>query len=280
MGFDMGRAWSEGLARVKANFQLLAVLGGIFFFLPSVLLFVAMPDAMGSMMNPDMDPTDMEQVVAGFGAGFFLLYLFIIVASFIGQTAMIALMGDARRVSVGEAIGTGVKVLLPLIAIAVIFILGYFVVGLVLGLVFGLVVAGAGAVSTGLAGILTFIGVVALLLAVLWVLTRFSMTLPVLALEGSLNPITALGRSWRMTRPAQMRLFLFYVLLVVAYVVIALVAFMIMGVIVAAIGAPTALGFLNGLIGALVAMVFSGVVVGIYLQLAGPAVRNVSETFE
>jgi len=280
MNFDMGRAWSEGVARVKANFQLLAVLGGIFFFVPSVLLFVAMPDAMGAMMSPDMDPANMEQVLAGLGAGFFAIYLLIILASFIGQTAMIALMGDARRISVGEAIATGVKVLLPLLAIVIIFVIGYMVIGLAAGLAVGLLVAGAGAVSTGLAGALTAVLVVGLIVAVLWVLTRFSMTLPVLALEGSLNPFGALGRSWRMTRPVQWRLLLFYVLLFVAYMVIALVAFMIMGVIVAAVGAPSALGFLNGLIGALVAMVFSGVVVGIYLQLAGPAAATVSETFE
>ncbi len=279
MNFDMGQAWSDGIARVKANFQLLVVLGGIFFFLPSVLLFVAMPDAMGAMMSPDMNTANMEQVMAGLGAGFFAIYLLIILASFIGQTAMIALMGDPRRIAVGEAIGTGVKVLLPLFAILVMFLIGYVVVGLLAGLLFGLLVAGAGALSTGLAAAVTTVLIVTLILAMLWVLTRFSMTLPVLALEGSLNPIGALGRSWRMTRPVQWRLLFFYVLLFIAYIVIALVAFMIMGVVVAALGAPSALGFLNGLIGALVAMVFSGVVVGIYLQLAGPA-ASVSETFQ
>jgi hypothetical protein len=280
MSFDMGRAWNDGIARVKANFQLLAVLGGIFFFLPSVLLFVAMPDAMTAMMNPDMNAASMEQVVAGLGVGFFGLYLLIILASFIGQTAMIALMGDARRVSVGEAIGTGVKVLLPLFAILVLFVIGYFVVALAIGLVVGLVISGAAAVSAGLATALTVVLFAAMFVAVLWAMTRFSMTLPVLALEGSLNPIAALGRSWRITRPVQWRLLLFYVLLFIAYLVLALVLFMIMGVIVAAIGAPSALGFLNGVVGALVAMVFSGVVVGIYLQLAGPAAATVSETFE
>lgn len=280
MTFDMGRAWSEGIARVKANLQVLAILGGIFFFVPSVLLFVAMPDAMGAMMSPDMDPQNMEQIMAGLGAGFFLLYLAIVLASFVGYTAMIALMGDPRRVSVGEAIGTGIKVLLPLLALLIIFIVGYFVAALAVGLVFGLLIAAVGSVSTGFAGVLTFILAIAVLLAVLWVLTRFSMTLPVLALEGTLNPFTALGRSWKLTQPAQMRLFLFYVLLFVAYLVIALVTFMIMGTIAAAMGTPSALGFLNGVIGALVAMVFSGVIVGIYLQLAGPSVSNVSETFE
>lgn len=280
MTFDMGRAWSEGMARVKANFQLLAILGGIFFFVPSVLLFVAMPDAMGAMMNPQMDATNMEQVMSGLGAGFFGMYLIIVLASFIGQTSMVALMGDSRRISVGEAIGTGVKVLLPLLAILVVFVIGYFVVALIGGMIMGLLIAGASALSTGLAAALTAVMVIAIIVAMLWVLTRFSMTMPVLALEGSLNPFAALGRSWRITKPVQWRLLLFYILLFVAYMVLALVLFMLMGLIAAAIGTPSALGFLNGIVGALVAMVFSGVVVAIYLQLAGTGAASVSEAFE
>jgi hypothetical protein len=280
MNFDMGRAWNEGIARVRANFQVLTILGGIFFFVPSVLLFIAMPDAMGAMMSPDMDPQNMEQIMAGLGAGFFLMYLLIVLASFVGYAAMIALLGDSRRVSVGEAIVTGIKVLLPLLALLVIFAIGYFVIALVVGLVFGLLIAAVGTVSGGIAAALTFVMVIAILLAVLWVLTRFSMTLPVLALEGSLNPFNALGRSWKLTQSVHLRLFLFYVLLTVAYLVIALVAFMIMGTLVAAMGTPSALGFLNGVIGAFVAMVFSGVVVGIYLQLAGPSAGTITDAFE
>ncbi len=279
MKFDMGSAWSDGMARVRANFQLLAILGGVFFFLPSVLMFVMLPDMMGAMMSPNFDPENSTAILESLGPTFFGVYLLVILASFVGYTAMIALMGDGRRVSVGESIAIGFKALLPLVALLVMFGLAYFVAAFAVGIVLGLIIAALGAISEGLAGVFTFVAVIGLIAAMLWAMTRLSLTLPVIALESTLNPIRALSRSWTLTGPSQGRLFLFYVVLTVAYIVIALVVFMVLGLFISAIGAPTALGFLNGILGALVAMVFSGILVAIYLQLAGTTAA-VSETFE
>ncbi|MCL4671766.1 MAG: hypothetical protein KJZ64_02265 [Sphingomonadaceae bacterium] len=280
MNFDMGRAWSEAIAKLGANFSLLAILGGVFFFVPSLLMFIALPDVMGTLMSPNMDPTQMEAVMADLGPSFFGFYLLVIVTSFIGYVAMVALLGDNSRLSVGEAIGRGVKALLPLLAILVIVIVAYFVIALVLGLVMGLLLAAVGSASTGLAAALTFVIVIAIIGALLWVMTRLSMITPVIALENTMNPFTVLGRSWALTGPAQGRLFLFYLVLFIAYFVVALVAFMIMGLITSAIGAPSVLGFLNGIVGALVAMLFSAIFVAIYSQLAGATAANVGDTFE
>lgn len=281
MRFDMGRAWSEGIARLQSNFSLLAILGGVFFFLPAMVMFLAVPDVMGPMMGgQEMDPEDMAALFENVGATFFLAYLLVFVASMIGYVAMVALIGDGEGVSVGQAIATGFKALLPLIAIMLIFLVGYFLFALVIGLIIGVVIAGIGSASSALAGIITFILVVGIVLALLWVMTRFSMTMPVIAIERVMNPFTALRRSWRMTAPVQARLFLFYVLLFVAYIVIAIVVFMIIGLIASAAGAPSVLGFLNGITGALVAMVFSGIVVAIYAQLVGSSPANLGDTFE
>lgn len=279
MKFDMGSAWNEGIARVRANFQLLAVLGGVFFFVPSVLMFVMLPDVMGAMMSPNFDPENSTAILESLGPTFVGIYLLVIIASFVGYTAMIALMGDGRRVSVGESIGIGFKALLPLVALMVLFLVAYLIAAFGVGIVLGLIIAGLGAISEGLAGVFTFVAVIGLIAAMLWVMTRLSLTLPVIALENTLNPIKALTRSWQLTGPSQGRLFLFYVVLTVAYIVVALVVFMVLGLFISAIGAPTALGFLNGIVSALVAMVFSGLVVAIYLQLVGTTAA-VSETFE
>ena len=262
MNFDMGRAWSDAIAKLGANFSLLAILGGVFFFVPSLLMFIALPDVMGTLMSPNMDPTQMEAVMADLGPSFFGFYLLVIVTSFIGYVAMVALLGDNSRLSVGEAIGRGVKALLPLLAILVIVIVAYFVIALVAWTV------------------VPFVIVIAIIGALLWVMTRLSMITPVIALENTMNPFTVLGRSWALTGPAQGRLFLFYLVLFIAYFVVALVAFMIMGLITSAIGAPSVLGFLNGIVGALVAMLFSAIFVAIYSQLAGATAANVGDTFE
>lgn len=280
MNFDMGRAWNEATAKLSANFSLLAILGGVFFFVPSLIMFIALPDVMGALMAPNADPTQIEAMMASLGPSFFGIYLLILLASFVGYVAMVALLGDNRRVSVGEAIGTGFKALLPLIAIMLILIVAYFIVAIGIGLVFGLLVAAVGAASTGAAAGLTFILIIAAIIGVLWVLTRLSMITPVIALENTMNPLTVLSRSWSLTRPVQRSLFLFYLVLFVAYFVVAIVLFMIMGLITTLLGMPSVLGFLNGLTGALVAMLFSAIFVAVYNQLAGTSVANISDAFE
>ena len=37
MTFDMNRTWNEALSLVRANFQLLAVIAGVFLLLPTVV---------------------------------------------------------------------------------------------------------------------------------------------------------------------------------------------------------------------------------------------------
>lgn len=280
MEFDMGRAWNDAIARFGANFSLLAILGGVFFFIPSLVMFIALPDVMGTLMSPNMAPADMETVMANLGGTFFGIYALILLASMVGYVAMVALLGDGRRPSVGEAIGIGFKALLPMIAILLILAVAYIVVVLLGGLLAGLVIGAIGAVSTGAASALGFVMVLGLIAALLWIMTRLSMVTPVIALENTMNPFTVLSRSWSLTRPAQARLFLFYFVLFIAYFVIALVAFMIMGVISTALGAPSVLGFLNGIVGALVAMLFSALFVAVYLQLAGTTAANIGDTFE
>lgn len=280
MNFDMGRAWSEAVARFGANLSLLAILGGVFFFLPSLLMFIALPDVMGTLMAPNMDPADMEAVMGNLGPSFFGLYLLVILATFVGYVAMVALLGNSGRTSVGESIGMGFKALLPLLAITVILFVAFFVAVMLVSLVLGVVVAGVGAASGGIAATLGFIIAVATMVLVLWAMTRLSLITPVIAIEQTMNPFAVLGRTWRLTRPVQGRLFLFYLVLFAAYVVIALVLFMIMGMIAAALGAPSALGFLNGIVGAVVAMLFSAIIVAVYNQLAGPSLASIGSTFE
>ncbi len=279
MTFDMGAAWSEGLARVGANLSLLAVLGGVFFFVPAVIMYIAMPELMDMMMMPGGDPEAMTRMLEASLPRLTAIYTLVMIASFIGYTAMIALIGDRGRLSVGEAIGVGFKALLPLIGVLLIGVVAYVLFALIVGLLLGLVVGGLAAISQGLAyGVAVLVGI-ALFIGIMLVLTRVSMTMAVIALERVVNPITALRRSWAMTGPVQWRLLGFYVLFFAAYMVLALVLFMVLGLILAAVGSPAAFGFLNGLIGAAAAIVISGLVVGIYRQLTASAPATVSETF-
>lgn len=276
MTLDMSAAWSDGLAKVKANFQLLAIVGGVFFLLPAIVMGFVLPDAMAAVSQPSFDPDAAEKLLASLGPSFFGMYAIAIVATFIGYVAMMALMSDRSRPTVGEAIGRGLKAFPTMMAVLIAFMLAYILLALAVGLVAG----GLGLISSTLAGIAVFIGIVGVLVGVALIATRMSMSMPVIALEDTLNPVTVLKRSWTMTKPVQWPLLGFFVLLTVGYMVIAIVLSLVVGLAIAAIGSPVLSGIFNGVIGTIVAMIFTGVVAAVYDQLNGGSAASLSDTFE
>lgn len=281
MQFDMNRTWSEAVALVRANFQLLALIAGIFMLLPSLILVVAMPQVLTAGFagaeggSPDEAAAQLMEVMPGF----FAVVLVLLFISMIGYAAMVALIGPDRP-TVGAAIGKAVKSLPTLIGVLLIFIVGYFLVSLVIGLIVGLLAVAIGLV----AGSSTASFLMALLIFALigYVCTRFSLILPTVVLEGVLNPFRAYARSWRLTAPDHLKIFGFFVLLFVVYFVVAMLLVTLMGAMgIVAGGAVTLLfGIISGLIGMVVAMIVTGIVVSMHGQLAGISGRTVSETFE
>lgn len=279
MAFSMNRTWNEAVAMFRSNFQLLAVVGGVFVLIPSLLMYMALPDLFGALMLAEGDPEAMEEMVLAMLGPLLLWGSIGFLAQMVGYLAMIVLMG-ADRPTVGEAIVVGLKGLLPVIAATLLFALLY----AVLALVFGLLVGGlAAALGDGGAVALSFVLVVGLLVATFYIAIRFVLTMPVIGLERTLNPIGAMLRSWRLTGHAAWRIVGFFALLFVAYMVLSLVFMGIIGGALGALGGGSGaflIGLLNGVIGALVAMIFSAILVSIYRQLAGPGAREVSEAFE
>ena len=84
--------------------------------------------------------------------------------------------------------------------------------------------------------------------------------------------------------PFKWRIFGFWVLLFLVYLVIAMLMYGIFGMMGALAASSTGslmvLGIFNGIVGALVAMLVSGIVVAMYQQLAGENPATLSETFE
>ena len=272
MTFDMNRTWSQSLALVKANFSLLSVIAGVFLLLPGALFYVALPELMNALATTQ-DPDRMMAILeahAGKLAGFGLLAT---IAQLIGYLGMIALMGDDRP-TVGEALRRAFAGLPTAVGATLLLVLVYVVVGLALSVVLGLLAAGAGAVGgEGLAAVIVMIGVAAVMVAVLYIVTRFTLTTPAIVLDKLANPVTAMKRSWGLTRPHAMRIFGFFALLFVAYLVIAMLLGGVVGLIASALGggAATALvnGLFNGVLGAGVAMLFSAILTSMHQQLTG-----------
>lgn len=274
----MNRTWSQAMALVRKNAQLLAIIAGVFLLLPALVFALLVPSTFDLMRMGETSGEISQQMQAMLGP--LLIYWLIgTILQLIGYGAMVALIGEDRP-TVGEAIMLGIRSLPTIIGATLLFILAYAALGVALSLVISLLGALAGGTVMTL---LVFVLVGALVAVVLYVVTRLLLTLPVVVLEGVRNPVTALKRAWRLTKPHGPAIFGFYMLLFIAYFVINLLLVGVFSVIALALGTGPAAalftGLINGLLSALVAMVMSGILVSMHQQLAGRSRTLPGQTF-
>ncbi|MEM6858301.1 MAG: hypothetical protein AAF559_10560 [Pseudomonadota bacterium] len=281
MNFDMNAAWERAVELIKDNVQLLAIIAAVFLLLPSIAINLFMPN-MAAISEPGGDPEVVwAQLQANIGPIIIAGVLGSIV-QFAGYGAMIALMGRTRP-TVGEAIATGFKITPTIIAVFLLYFLLYFLgaVLVVLPLVLIIGFSGAGEGAGAIAGAL---GVIPIMLVAIYIAARMSMSMAVVVLEGTLNPITATLRSFKLTHKRQWSILIFWVVLFALYFVIALLFSGGVGAIAALAGGGTMtaliLGITNGLMGMASGMIISALAVAIFQQLSGPDAGEVSSVFE
>lgn len=271
MKLDMGIAWNEATRMISANRELVAIIAGIFVFLPSIIVAVVAPETAAgpAEMNPDDPLAAMSDFYAANGT-------WIVIAAIInalGSLALFALFAD-NRPTVKDAITVGAKTLLPYLAAQILVVL---VLALVLGVPASLATVLGGPIVGGL------IGIIAAVIFV-YVMIKCSLLAPVIVLGRVLNPIAALKGSWKATAGNSLRLLFFYFLLGLALVVVATVFGMVTGLFVAMLGtsafAAMVGGALNGLIGSIWTVVIVAVLSATYRQLAGQSARSVRESGE
>ena len=274
MTFDMNRTWDEALTLMRANFQLLAVIAGVFLLLPTVVFYLGFPEI---LVPPAPGEQLSDDEVLALAARLFPAVILIVLVQMVGYLAMIALIGGARP-TVGEAIASAVKALPTLLATFVTLIAIGVVAGLLLSILLALVIVGL-AFLVGEAALigLSILLYIVLLGAMFYLYARISPLLPVIAIERARGFVQPLRRAWTLTKGAGRRLFAFFALLFVAYIVISMVA----GIVLQALGLVTpdalagggvlAFALVASVIGALLAMLVSGILVSIHRQLAGNA---------
>jgi hypothetical protein len=271
MKFDMTRAWNDAVAMVSGNREVLLIVAGVFFFLPGLTSGLMLPE----MAQPtgDSGPEALAYMTEMLNEAAPVLILTGLVQA-AGLIALLTLLNDNARPTVGEAIRAGVIGLLPYIGTQLLMILG---LGIPLG---GLAALAGVSGSTGLVAIVVLVALVALL----YVLIKTSLISPVIAIEKRYNPLAVLARSWSLTRGNSLRLFLFYLLLGIAYFVIAMLVGGILGLVIAMMGTGTAAtvanGVVSGLLAAAVSILMVGLLAAIHRQLAGPGAESTAKTFD
>lgn len=274
MKFDMGAAWNEAVRLLAANRQVLLIVAGVFFFLPYVgfmLVFSNEMTALEASQASNPDPRVMGETMMGLYGQFWWLLLIMVVLQTIGVLGLLALLSDRSRPTVGEALGIGARLLLPYIG-------AQLLMSCIYGLLFLLPIAVGVGVSVATGVLLGLVAVVAFA----YLFTKFLMVPPVIAIERVVNPLSALGRSWRLTKGNSIRLFLFVLLLFVAVLVVGGVIGMVVGLVLALAGPEVAQvgnALVSGLINAVFYTIFLAVLAAVHRQLAGSAPEAVSETF-
>lgn len=274
MALSIGKAWDETRGIIGRDGKLLMVVAAALLVLPTALVtMVTPPQGLGEQPEPTI------------GA-----QLLNIVMALVMQVGSLAVTTVALRpgTTVGEAIATGAKKLLPAIGAALLFIVPMIILlAILLAVVVGV------NLDADLQTRLTpqQLGGTGVLILFVWACVllffavRFLPASPVTVAESN-NPVAILKRSWSLTRGHFWKLLGFIVLLAIAALLALMAAGIVFGMIVLLLfGQPEAmslsalfLGLLTGAVQALLVVVFATMVARIYTQLAtSPGVPHVEE---
>ncbi|MEL7718430.1 hypothetical protein AAG604_15120 [Citromicrobium bathyomarinum] len=274
MKLDMNRAWTEALSLIQANIGVVATVAGVFFFLPYLAFALLMPETANFAVEPNSDdPTAAFDQVMALYADIWWIMLLLIVAQTVGTLALLALLRADNRPTVGQAITVGAIGFLTSIAATIILYIGVGVIG---GVLMGVAIASKITALAVILGLLLFV-------AFIYLMVKFSLLAPVIAIDKVYNPLTALLRSWRLTKGNSVRLFFFYLLLFIALVVVSGVIGMIVMLVFGLMGEEVMLigsGLINSAVNAVVIVLMLGVLAAVHGQLAGPSAESMGETFE
>lgn len=278
MGFSAATAFAESFALLKSRFAPMLAISILYYVLLFVLFGVFGAGVFGSMMTMGANAANPAALPAGFGLGMLFLYIAMYGLVFFQQAALCRLCSDRHQPNIGDALSTGVRSVPTLLGAAVLLVIGLFAVMIVFS------IAGAVAMAGASSPVVSFIVALLMLVGSIYLVMRLSMLLPAVAIEDERNPITAIGRSWAMTRGRAFKLFLlFFALFVVMGAIGMAVFFGTIGVpqpgTVPGTGSVTAFFVLMVLFGLTVGMWFVALIAAIHRQLAGPSVAAVQETF-
>ncbi len=279
MNFDSSRAWRDAMALVQANREVLIAVAGVFFLLPGIASALFLTDYQNNLMANIGNSAAVRQLMEGSVGKVMSFGLISLLLQSVGHMAMLALLTDRSRPTVGQAMGIAVRAFPTLAATILIVFAGY-----LLGALVYAVLAGVLGVATGI-GVLTFVLILLLAGVMVYVMVKLSLTMPVIVIEKVINPFTAMTRSWRLTRGNSLRLFLFYLLLALIYLVIATVfGGGIMLITTLAVGEGTlslvVTALVSGLFGAAASLVITAILAAIHRQLAGPSAESLGATFD
>lgn len=267
---DSNAAWQEATRLVAANRDVLFAVAGVFILLPSLALAVLLGEP---PVEPGMKPEAMQAALLEFYSQNWLPMMIAAALQIVGVLTLLTLMRDRSRPTVGEAIAAGASGALSYLAAQLLLGFGVGMLAIVLITVAALV-SPVLAVAVAIVAIATFVNAA----------FRTMLVSPVIAVEGTRNPVAALVRSWQLTAGNFWRIFGFVVLLVVLFAVVVGIIMLVIGMILALIAssetARVIAAFFSSALGSVATVYFVAVTAAIHRQLGGAPKSEVAATFD
>jgi len=266
---DSNAAWKEASSKISANRDVFLALAGVFFVVPSLALTVigGEPEVV-----PGMQGEAMMAAITAFYAEAWWLILASAVLQVVGVLAILTLMRDRTRPTVGEAIRSALSGLLPYLGAQLLFALAF-------GLVGGVAIGVGAAVAPPLAAVMTIV----LVIAAVFAGVRLILVAPAIAVEGTRNPLAAMQRSWKLTKGQFWRILGFLALVMILFFVVLGVIMLLVGVVLAIFTSGETQRVLAAVVSsvltAIVVTYVIGIIAAIHRQLAGPDPAGLAETF-
>jgi hypothetical protein len=263
--------WEEAVSSIKGNRDLLAALSGALITLPvlAILLLTPIPIHESSEL-----PEAYVQRLGSYTGLYWPAWLGIVLVELFGSLAILSLLADPQRPTVGTALKRALKSLPTMFVGTLLAIIAAMMFVVLVGVIAGI---------TGSA-LLVQIAIVPALVGMLFIFARLSLLGPVVQLEGLLNPVAALKRSALLTKGAGWQILIFLTLLILAVRLVCWLVSAAFVIVASLLAGPSASQFTAGLLDAIaqaiLATVFVAAVAGLWRQLAGPSVQSTVDKFE
>jgi hypothetical protein len=237
MSFSYNAVWDDTVRMLKGNASLLLPIAGAFLFLPAALAAYVVP--------PPVQAETLAPMIQHYRDNFWPLFLVQLIG-FVGNLAILALLLDHRRPTVGGAITASFAMLLPYLAVSII------------------------------SGLMIFGGLLLLIVPGLYLIGRLTVTGSVLVAEGRRNPFDIIRRSFALTKGNGWAVLGIVLLVFVAFYILSLAFTFVVGSVLLLIDRASGGGtgsFLLLVIGAALGAAFNTVLMtlsaAIYRRLAG-----------